>query len=619
VTTYLGILVTAFLITHMATPLIQGLAYRVGALDVPSARKIHSRITPRLGGLAVFMGFWGAFGLGLLANPRFRNSFPESVWGLLAGSVLLVAVGIYDDIKGARVWFKLPFQVLAALIAFHYGVRFVLLSDVVHLFTSGVTAIRLSYWSSLILTVLWVVGITNAMNFVDGIDALAGGLSFIVSVTLFIVASKSGGTVETRSHEAHFRGLLKNAGVKNPGRHFCAITDPGSGLEESAKKLRYRKVFLNPSDIGGRYSALSYFGLVPGFFAGVDIRALVDDAVIMQRLLTEREGEANAALTLGSFMAACARAGRDKLTFVASKRTAPLVPWIEQLVAESTGKKKLGVIPIEAEPVGRANLYLKDRVFVFLRMVREKAADQSALADNLSRRGVPVVEMTLGSLAELGGQFLLWEAATGVAGWQLGINPFDEPNVTESKNNTRAILGAFERSGEFPDQKAHGRFGKLSLIACGGCEKYRKTDSQDLTRLLKRFFAGGKPPGYCAFLNYFKADSKTEKLLAQARAVINDRTGMATLRGYGPRYLHSVGQLYKGGPATGRFIVFVRARYGRLEIPGEVYGFGQLIAAQAIGDAQALMSRSLSTLVIAIEGGAAPGLEQFLTALRRAL
>ena len=462
----------------------------------------------------------------------------------------------------------------------------------------------------------------KSFDVIDSTDPLAVAaitLKLDPFKTLFIVASKSGGTVETRSHEAHFWGLLKKAGVKNPGSHFCAITDPGSGLEKSAKKLRYRKAFLNPPDIGGRYSALSYFGLVPGFFAGVDIRALVDDAVLMQRLLVEREGETNAALALGSFMAACATAGRDKLTFVASKRTAPLVPWIEQLVAESTGKKKLGVVPIEAEPIGRANLYLKDRAFVFLRLVREKATDQNAFANNLSRWGVPMVEMTLGSLAELGRQFLLWEAATAVAGWHLGINPFDEPNVTESKNNTKAILGAFERSGEFPDQTAKSRFGKLSLIACGGCEKYRKTDSQDLVRLLKRFFAGGKPPNYCSFLNYLKADARTEKLLAGMRAVVRDRTGMATLRGYGPRYLHSVGQLYKGGPATGRFIVFVRARYGRLEIPGEVYGFGQLIAAQAIGDAQALMSRSLSTLVIGIEGGAAPGLEQFLTALRRAL
>lgn len=462
----------------------------------------------------------------------------------------------------------------------------------------------------------------KSFDVIDSTDPIAVGqltLKLDPFKSLFIVASKSGGTVETRSHEAHFWGLLLKAGVKSPGRHFCAITDPGSELEKSARKRHYRKVFLNPPDIGGRYSALSYFGMVPGFFAGVDIKALVDDALLMQNLLTEREGEANAALALGSFMAACASDGRDKLTFVASKKVGPLVPWIEQLVAESTGKKGRGVIPIEAEPPGRADSYLKDRAFVFMRMAREKAADQDALARRISRRGVPMVEITLGSSAEVGRQFLLWEAATAVAGWHIGINPFDEPNVTESKNNTKAILGAFERSGEFPDQKVHGRFGKLSLVACGGCEKYRKSDSQDLVRLLKRFLTGGKPPAYFAVLSYFKSDSRTEKSMSRIRAAVQARTGMATLRGYGPRYLHSVGQLYKGGPGTGRFIVFVRARYGRLAIPGQVYDFGQLIAAQAIGDAQALMGRSLSTLVIAIDGGTAPGLEQFLTALRRAL
>ena len=161
---------------------------RVGAMDVPSERKIHSRITPRLGGLAVFMGFWGSFALGLLVNAKFKAAFVEPVWGLVFGSLLLVAIGIYDDIKGATAWVKFPFQLAAALIAFHYGIRFVLLSDFVHLFTTGVTAFKLTYWTSLLLTVLWIVGITNAMNFIDGLDALAGGLSFIVAVTLFIVA-----------------------------------------------------------------------------------------------------------------------------------------------------------------------------------------------------------------------------------------------------------------------------------------------------------------------------------------------------------------------------------------------------------------------------------------------
>ncbi|MCP4685854.1 MAG: glucose-6-phosphate isomerase [bacterium] len=437
--------------------------------------------------------------------------------------------------------------------------------------------------------------------------------------TLFVVASKSGGTVETRSHEAFFTGLLKEAKVRNIGRHFVAITDKGSGLEKSARKNKYRRIFLNPADIGGRYSALSYFGLVPGFFAGVDLRALLDDAVMMQKLLLEREGELNPALALGSLMAAAAREGRDKLTFIASKRTTPLVPWIEQLVAESTGKKKKGVVPIENEPIGEPKAYKDDRLFVFLRMTRERTPETDKLKAVLKKKRFPVIEITLGSPAELGRQFLLWEAATAVTGYHFKINPFDEPNVTESKNNTNDILAGFERSGEFPDQHPHSRWGKLWLVAYEKNKKYRMTELNSFRRFLKRFLSGARKPRYLATLNYFKADRRTEAALEKVRREVRDRTGMATLRGYGPRFLHSIGQLYKGGPAEGMFVVFVKASYGRLPIPGRIFDFGQLIAAQAIGDSQALMKRKLPTLVIAIDGNPADGLEVFARAVKAAL
>jgi len=437
--------------------------------------------------------------------------------------------------------------------------------------------------------------------------------------TLFIVASKSGGTVETRSHEAYFTGLLRDARVREVGRHFVAVTDKGSALEKYGRKNKYRKIFLNSSDIGGRYSALSYFGLVPGFFAGVDLRALLDDALMMQRLLLERQGETNPALVLGSLMAAAAKEGRDKLTFVASKRTAPLVPWIEQLVAESTGKKKKGVVPIENEPLGKLDAYKDDRLFVFMKMKGERSAEIDRLKAALKKKRFPVIDFTLGSKAELGRQFLLWEAATAVVGYHFGINPFDEPNVTESKNNTSEILAGFERSGEFPDQHPHSKWGKLWLVAYDKHRKYSASDVGDIRRFLKRYFAGARKPKYFAMLNYFKADSRTEAALEKIRRTVRDRTGMATLRGYGPRFLHSIGQLYKGGPAEGMFVVFVKDSYGRLPIPGRVFDFGQLIAAQAIGDSRALMVRKLPTLVIAIDGPPADGLEAFGRAVRAAL
>ena len=437
--------------------------------------------------------------------------------------------------------------------------------------------------------------------------------------TLFIVASKSGGTVETRSQEAFFTGVLTDAGVKKPGRHFAVITDPGSGLQEFAKKNRYRKIFLNPPDIGGRYSALSLFGLVPAFFAGVDLRLLLNDALFMQKLLCEREGETSPAVVLGALLAAASKEGRDKLTFMASRKTAPLVPWIEQLVAESTGKKGKGVVPIEAEPMGKLDKYGKDRLFVQVKMHGERTAPQDAFMVAAEKKGYPVIQVTLGNPYEVGRQFLLWEAATAVTGFLFGINPFDEPNVTESKNNTKAILSAFERSGEFPDQLPHSRWGKLTLVAYDGARKYSYEQLTNLTKFLRAFLKGGKPPRYFTVLNYFKADRTSEKALDEIRTLVRNKTGMATLRGFGPRYLHSIGQLYKGGAPDGMFVVFVRGNYGRLEIPGQMYDFGQLIGAQAMGDAQALIKRKLPTLVIAVDGNPAEGLKAFGRALKSAL
>jgi glucose-6-phosphate isomerase len=437
--------------------------------------------------------------------------------------------------------------------------------------------------------------------------------------TLFIVASKSGGTVETRSHEAYFLGLLRDRGINDIGRHLVAITDKGSSLHQSARKNKYRRVFLNPPDIGGRYSALSYFGLVPGYFAGVDIRALVDDALIMQKLLGERGDDTNPALLIGSLMAVGTRQGCDKLTFVASKKVAPLVPWIEQLVAESTGKQKKGVVPIEAEPLGRAQQYASDRMFVFLKFVGERTPQGDRLKADLKKRRFATIDLQLGSINELGRQFLVWETATAVAGYHLRINPFDEPNVTESKNNTKAILAAFERAGKLSYPKAHGRWGKLSLVAYGGGRKSRIRESESLVQILRRFLAGARPPNYFTVLNYFVSGRQAEAALDDIRELLRNRTGIATLRGYGPRYLHSIGQLFKGGPATGIFVVFVRSDYRNLPIPGERFGFSQLISAQAIGDAQALISRRLPTLVIALEGSVTGGLVSFARTLRMAL
>ena len=437
--------------------------------------------------------------------------------------------------------------------------------------------------------------------------------------TLFIVASKSGGTVETRSQEAYFIGQLQATDVADFGRNFAAITDKGSALEKFARRYKYQKIFLNPADIGGRYSALSYFGLVPAFFAGVNLRKFIDDAVTMEEILREREDESNPGLVLGALMAAGAKTGIDKLTFAASPRTSALVPWIEQLIAESTGKRGKGILPVEGEPLGAIDRYDKDRMFVSIRMSSEDDPIPKGLRRELGASKVPIVDMTLGSKYELGRQFLLWEAATATAGVFMGINPFDEPNVTESKENTKRILAGYGKLRSVPNKTSEDTWGSLTLIGAEGVTYFNDGERNDLRLLLKRFFAGAKKNGYVALLNYFKADRNSEASLAKIRNLIRNKSKLATTRGYGPRYLHSIGQFYKGGPSTGMFIIFVRDSYGNVPVPGQIFDFGQLIMAQAIGDSQALTKRNLPTLVISIDGSPVDGLEYFAKTLRSAL
>lgn len=437
--------------------------------------------------------------------------------------------------------------------------------------------------------------------------------------TLFIVASKSGGTVETRSQEAFFMDRLRAKGVMEIGRHFVAITDKGSELQKFARKHAYRKIFVNPSDIGGRYSALSYFGLVPGALAGVDITRLLEHAIAMQQALTDRTGEMNPGTALGCLMATAAGVGRDKLTFLASGRLAPFVPWIEQLIAESTGKQRKGIVPIDNEPQLTMREYGKDRLFVILRTAAEKSPLSPSLQKSLHASKLPMAEIVVKDIYELGGQFLLWEAATAVAGWEFGINPFDEPNVTESKNITKELLGTYARTGRLPMPEPLATFGTVTVLEATDSGQYRATDRKSLGALLKRFCKGLKSPAYLSLLGYVKPDRKADAAFASMRRAAASRRRVATLQGYGPRYLHSIGQLYKGGPADGRFIIFVERKRPKVAIPGAEYDFGTLVAAQALGDAQALMKRKLPTLVVAIDGSVAAGLTSFARSLATAL
>ncbi|MGH2794835.1 MAG: bifunctional transaldolase/phosoglucose isomerase, partial [Actinomycetota bacterium] len=384
----------------------------------------------------------------------------------------------------------------------------------------------------------------------DEISAAAQGID---ERTLFIVASKSGETIETRSHAAYFFDRVGS------GDQFVAVTDPGSPLEKAAREGGFRHVFLNPPDIGGRYSALSFFGLVPATGIGLDVEPLLARAHDAAERCME-DGE-NRGFDLGVALGELARGGRDKVTFDASPRFASFGAWAEQLLAESTGKDGKGLIPVDGERLAGPEVYGDDRVFV--RIVEPGwHADAGA---PLAEAGHPVVTMTAKDAEDLGMLFFVWEFATAAAGWRLGVNPFDEPNVSESKQNTGRLIEAYEREGRLPE----------------GTEAAAAED-------LAAFVRGAKPGDYVAIQAFVPRNDATSAELTALRTVIRDRLRVATTVGFGPRFLHSTGQLHKGGPGTGLFVQITTDHAHDVKIPGAAYTFGVLQAAQAAGDLDSL-------------------------------
>ena len=410
--------------------------------------------------------------------------------------------------------------------------------------------------------------------------------------TLCIVASKSGTTVETRSHTEFFLARQKDR-TDNPGSHFIAITDAGSALEQLANQNKFRRVFLNPVDIGGRFSAISYFGLVPAALLGIDLHAVLDG--VAEAAKAEAAGGFGQAL--GAFLYACAHEGRDKITFLASPETAPLIPWVEQLVAESTGKEGKGIFPIEGEPPGALKDCGDDRAFVCTRFAEEEDACAPLLGE-MQAAGFPVAEIVLGSPEGLGAAFLQWEWATAAAGSLLAVNPFDEPNVKESKDNTTRLLAEFEAQGQFARWPVATRAESFVLRAKG----FSFSPNPDIAQILAGWLSGIHPGDYAAFLAYLAPDETLERELADLRRALRDRLHIATLRGWGPRFLHSIGQLYKGGPARGHFLVITHLPEDDIVIPGRPYTFGELITAQALGDTDALANRSRPLVQVELSG-----------------
>jgi transaldolase/glucose-6-phosphate isomerase len=392
--------------------------------------------------------------------------------------------------------------------------------------------------------------------------------------TLFIVSSKSGGTVETLSHYRYFKQFARP-------EQFVVVTDPGSPLERIASDDGLRRCFLNPPDIGGRYSVLSYFGLVPAVLMGVGIEALLHRCQVAEQSCAHYDSsESNSGLWLGATAGELARQGRDKLTFLVSEPIGSFGLWVEQLIAESTGKQGRGILPVADEPLANPGEYGPDRVFAYLR--NQEHADFDDAAKELADAGHPVFTLATHGAVDLGRVFFLAEFAVAVAGWALEINPFDQPNVQEAKDNTARVLDA------------------------GSIPELAEASDYELRGLL----GDAKPPHYVAILGYLPYSSELEAAVQELRATIRAATGAATTFGYGPRFQHSTGQLHKGGPPTGRFLQLVNEPTRDAEIPEAGYSFGTLIAAQAAGDLETLRSHGLSAERVKLSGEPAAAVRQ---------
>lgn len=390
------------------------------------------------------------------------------------------------------------------------------------------------------------------------------------AATLFLVASKSGSTIEVTSLEQYFRSRVTRArGDRSTGSHFVAITDPDTPLVEHAAVHQYRGTVLNPPDIGGRYSALSLFGLVPAALLDLDLDALLDDG---RKMADRCHGDTadNPGLALGAFMAEHGLAGQDKLTLLASPKLAALGVWVEQLVAESTGKNGRGLLPVVDEPDADPSAYGRDRAFVAIGEPGDDALDRRVSA--LAAAGHPVFRIET-SAGRLGAEFFRWEFATAVAGSALAVNPFDEPNVREAKTRTQALLETFHRDGALRvDPPLKPKNGWLARV-------HRVADRGSLSQ-----------PRYIALLDYLPADPARVTTLQRVRRRLREMTGSATTHGFGPRYLHSTGQYHKGGPNTGVFVLLTAADETSTAVPGTDYSFSVLKQAQALGDFEALVA-----------------------------
>ena len=427
--------------------------------------------------------------------------------------------------------------------------------------------------------------------------------------TLWIVASKSGTTTEPLAFMAdawaRVEAALESRGSdQRPGEFFAVITDPGKSLAAIPHHDELREEFLNPPDIGGRYSALTYVGLAPASLIGIDVDALLETGAQMLEGCRAPEATLNPGLHLGLAIGSLAKAGRDKLTFLADPAIASFGSWAEQLLAESTGKQGTGIVPVDLEPVRAADGYGPDRAFVDLSLAgAESDGARAALLEDLEAAGHPVIRIELDDPIDMAGEAIRWEVATAFAGAVLGIDPFDQPNVEEAKELTRRVLAG---KGEHGDEPA------------GGAILVREHDEASLAEILRPTLADLAPPQYLAIQAFIAPSAAVDERIAAIRTALAP-TSCATTAGYGPRFLHSTGQLHKGGPATGVFVQLTADHPVDRQIPGWPYTFGRLIDAQARGDREALRAHDRPVVQVHLGGDLTNDLAILERAIRRAL
>jgi glucose-6-phosphate isomerase len=432
-------------------------------------------------------------------------------------------------------------------------------------------------------------------------DAMANA-----ATSLFVFASKSGSTIEPNVMAAEARRRIEAAGHTDWASRFVAITDENTALHTRAVAERFRDIFVNPADIGGRYSALSYFGLVPAVLMGADLDRLLAGARAMADACHAADPRVNPGLALGAVMGAAAASGRDKLTLVLPRKLASFGLWVEQLVAESTGKQGKGVVPIAGETPDAT--YGSDRVAVAVK-VGTDAPDARAI-ERLRASGAPMVSLEMPDTNALGAEFFRWETATAACGWLLGINPFDEPNVQQAKDATKALLDTYTSQRRLPAPEPHASIGGARLTLSGAART--QLGSEPAERVL-RLLAPGDYFGLLAYVS--PANAMIAGVCDRLRAEVARRAGRATMFGFGPRYLHSTGQLHKGGPNSGVFVVLVAPPAEDLEIPGEKFSFGVLETAQGIGDFQSLDKTGRRALLVQLPRPDAAAVEQVAQAL----